>query len=125
VSAAPELADEELTKSSGGTAPEKSGPHRFTSESGRRAQALRGTKSPTGAQDEDIEKALRKRAQSGDPKAAEVLLRWLARPRDVAPEQGLDELTDTELSVAYAGLLRLARLTDEELAHALASLAPA
>ena len=124
MSAVPELADEELTKSSDGTAPEKSGPHRFTSESGRRAQALRGTKSPTG-DDEDIEKALRKRAQSGDPKAAEVLLRWLARPRDVAPEQGLDELTDTELSVAYAGLLRLARLTDEELAHALASLASA
>ena len=125
MSAAPELADEELTKSSDGTAPEKSGPHRFTSESGKRAQALRGTKSPTGAQDDEIERGLRQRAKSGDPKAAEVLLRWLARPRDVAPEQGLDELTDEQLSVAYAGLLRLASLTEEQLVEALAHVASA
>ena len=54
-------------------------------------------------------------------KDAEVLLRWLSRPRSSPSGLGLEEMGDEELEGLYAGLLRLARLEEDELARLLSS----
>jgi hypothetical protein len=55
-----------------------------------------------------------------DPRAAEILLRWLQRPRLEERVGGvdLDSMSERELERLYAGLLKLAALLDEQL-HAL------
>ena len=59
---------------------------------------------------------MRERAVS-DPRAAEILLRWLQRPRVDERVGGvdLDSMSERELERLYAGLLKLAGLADEEL----------
>ena len=73
--------------------------------------------------DAEIERGLRERAVS-DPRAAEILLRWLQRPR--AQERvggvGLDSMSEHELERLYAGLLKLAALPDEDLRALVGSL---
>jgi hypothetical protein len=70
-----------------------------------------------------IERGLRERAVS-DPRAAEILIRWLQRPR--AEERvggvGLDAMSERELERLHASLLKLAALPDEELRELVASL---
>jgi hypothetical protein len=67
----------------------------------------------------EIERGLRERAVS-DPRAAEILLRWLQRPRveDRVGGVDLDSMSERELERLYAGLLKLAVLPDQHL-HAL------
>jgi hypothetical protein len=59
---------------------------------------------------------LRERAVS-DPRAAEILLRWLQRPRAEERVGGvdLDSMSERELERLHAGLLKLAALPDQEL----------
>jgi hypothetical protein len=59
---------------------------------------------------------LRERAVS-DPRAAEILLRWLQRPRAEERVGGidLDSMSEHELERLYAGLLKLAALPAEHL----------
>ena len=66
-----------------------------------------------------MERGLRERAVS-DPRAAEILLRWLQRPRAEERVGGidLDSMSERQLKRLYAGLLKLAALPDEHL-HAL------
>jgi hypothetical protein len=66
---------------------------------------------------------LRERAVS-DPRAAEILLRWLQRPRVEERVGGvdLDSLSERELERLHAGLLRVAALPDEELQAVVGSL---
>jgi hypothetical protein len=66
--------------------------------------------------DAEIERGLRERAVS-DPRAAEILLRWLQRPRAEERVGGvdLDSMSERELERLYAGLLKLAALPNEEL----------
>ena len=66
--------------------------------------------------DEDIERGLRERAVS-DPRAAEILLRWLQRPRpvDETPGVDLDSMSVAQLERLYAGLTRLAAQPPNEL----------
>jgi hypothetical protein len=58
---------------------------------------------------------LRERAVS-DPRAAEILLRWLQRPRAGERIAGadLDSMSSSELERLHAGLLKLAALPDDE-----------
>jgi hypothetical protein len=60
---------------------------------------------------------LRERAVS-DPRAAEILLRWLQRPRVEERVGGvdLDSMSERELERLYAGLLKLAALNEPVLA---------
>jgi hypothetical protein len=66
---------------------------------------------------------LRERAVS-DPRAAEILLPWLQRPRPEERVGGvdLDSMSDRELERLQAGLLKLAGLPDEELRALVGSL---
>jgi hypothetical protein len=64
--------------------------------------------------DADIERGLRQRAVF-DPRAAEILLRWLQRPRPVTEEDGLEALTVEQLEALHAGLMRLSSMPPEEL----------
>jgi hypothetical protein len=77
------------------------------------AHARRGHEPPSDA---EIERGLRERAVS-DPRAAEILLRWLQRPRAEERVGGddLDSMSEHELERLYAGLVKLAALPDEEL----------
>jgi hypothetical protein len=62
-----------------------------------------------------FERGLRERAVS-DPRAAEILLRWLQRPRPLAPEDdALEALSVEQLERLHAGLMRLAELPPKEL----------
>jgi hypothetical protein len=99
----------------------------FTSETAREAGKLSGAVRAKRIQerdlppsDEAIEIGLRKRAVES-AKDAEVLLRWLQRPRQSPSGLGLDEMGEEELEGLYAGLLRLARLDEDELARLLSS----
>ena len=70
----------------------------------------------TPPSDAEIERCLRERAVS-DPRAAEILLRWLQRPRAEERVGGvdLDSMSERELERLYAGLLKLAALPEVEL----------
>jgi hypothetical protein len=59
---------------------------------------------------------LRERAVS-DPRAAEILLRWLQRPRSDERFHGvdLDAMSEAQLEALYAGLVRVAALSPNEL----------
>jgi hypothetical protein len=74
--------------------------------------------------DADIERGLRERAVS-DPRAAEILLRWLQRPRGEERVGGvdLDSMSERQLERVYAGLLRLASLDGTVLAALVEQLA--
>lgn len=100
------------------------GPHRFTrdnaAEMARRSQAARAQKLAPPS-DEAIETELRRRALTS-AKDAEVLLRWQARPRPTPTEgEGIEGMSEDELTTLYAGLLRLAALAPDDLARALAN----
>jgi hypothetical protein len=106
----------------------RAGPHRWTPETAREAARLsresrttRRDKKP--ASDEDIERGLRDRAVS-DPRAAEILLRWLQRPRPVLETPGVDleAMSEAQLERLYAGLTRLAALPATELQSLVANL---
>jgi hypothetical protein len=56
-----------------------------------------------------------------DPRAAEILLRWLQRPRVETSGLGLDAMSEAELEGLYAGLLRLAALEPEDLERLLST----
>ena len=66
---------------------------------------------------------MRERAVT-DPRAAEILLRWLQRPRAEERVGGvdLDSMSERELERLYAGLLKLAVLPDRELQALVSSL---
>ena len=59
---------------------------------------------------------MRERAVS-DPRAAEILLRWLQRPRVEERVGGvdLDSMSERELERLHAGLVRIAALPPKEL----------
>jgi hypothetical protein len=65
---------------------------------------------------------LREKAVS-DPRAAEILLRWLQRPRAEGRVGGvdLDSMSERELERLYAGLLKIAALPDDHLHSLLTS----
>jgi hypothetical protein len=96
-------------------------PHRWTQQEAheaarlsRESRASRRDRTPPS--DEDIERGLRERAVS-DPRAAEILLRWLQRPRIDERIHGvdLDAVSEAQLERLYAGLVRLASLPGDEL----------
>jgi hypothetical protein len=82
-----------------------------------KVRATRRTREPPS--DAEIERGLREKAVT-DPRAAEILLRWLQRPRAEERVGGvdLDSMSERELERLHAGLLKLAALPDEHL-HAL------
>src|SRR5262245_47001125 len=103
---------------------DRAGPHRWTPETARQAarlsrerRASRREREPPS--DADIERGLRERAVN-DPRAAEILLRWMQRPRALEETAGVDleSMSEAELERLYAGLTRLAALPENEL-HAL------
>lgn len=59
-----------------------------------------------------------------DPRAAEILLGWLQRPRTDERIGGmdLDSMSERELERLYAGLLKLATLPEQELRALVGSL---
>jgi hypothetical protein len=62
--------------------------------------------------DADIERGLRERAVT-DPRAAEILLRWLQRPmRDEVGDVDLDGLSRAELERLYNGLTTLCSMEE-------------
>jgi hypothetical protein len=75
---------------------------------------MRGKREPPS--DADIERGLRERAVS-DPRAAEILLRWLQRRRPDERVHGvdLDTMSEAHLEALYAGLVRIAALSPNEL----------
>jgi hypothetical protein len=77
-------------------------------------RVTRGKREPPS--DAEIERGLRERAVS-DPRAAEILLRWLQRPRpvDEMPGVDLDSMSEAQLESLYAGLVRIAALPSREL----------
>jgi hypothetical protein len=64
--------------------------------------------------DIDIEHGLRQKAAS-DPRAAEVLLRWLQRPQAGQQEQSLHGLSRGELERLHTTLIRLSRMEESAL----------
>jgi hypothetical protein len=66
---------------------------------------------------------LRERAVN-DPRAAEILLRWLQRPRTGERVAGVDlvSMSERELERLHPGLLKLAGLPDDELRALVGSL---
>jgi hypothetical protein len=84
---------------------------------------LRALQAIAPPSDEDIERGLRERAVS-DPRAAEILLRWLQRPRpvDETPGVDLDSVSEAQLEALHAGLVRIAALPSRELQALLKSL---
>ena len=99
----------------------RAGPHRWTQAEAREAarlsrerRASRRDREPPS--DADIERGLRQRAVN-DPRAAEILLRWMQRPKPLAETAGVDleSMSEAELERLYAGLTRLAALPANEL----------
>jgi hypothetical protein len=78
-------------------------------------RATRGKREPPS--DSQIEDGLRERAVS-DPRAAEILLRWLqrVRPREAIPGVDLDAMSEAQLERLHAGLVRLASMDETVLA---------
>ena len=92
--------------------------HRWTSETAKEARKLRrpGLQPAQAAKlppsDAEIERGLREKAKT-DPRAAEVLLRWLSRPTTADPASDpLSGLSPAQLHQLHCGLTRL--LTMEE-----------
>lgn len=85
----------------------------FTTETARDARKLRGTRSQQRDTDADIERGLRARAKT-DPRAAEILLRWLQRPRDVDPSDNIAGLSTEQLETLHHGLMRLCSMPADE-----------
>jgi hypothetical protein len=83
---------------------------------GKAEDLCRATRRHRPPSDADIERGLRERAVS-DPRAAEILLRWLQRPRVEERVGGvdLDSMSERELERLHAGLVKLASMPDEEL----------
>jgi hypothetical protein len=100
--------------------PDRAGPHRWTPETAREAARLsrerrserRHREPPTDA---DIERGLRERAVS-DPRAAEILLRWLQRPRPVDTSDDIEALSTEELERLHACLMSLSSMDPTEVA---------
>jgi hypothetical protein len=125
------MTDEELADTLAGDLPPSDPPsdlepvrgHRWTSETAREARKLRGTKlqrgGPEAPADADIEAGLRKRAKD-DPRAAEVLLRWLNRPRPDAVEDELDGLSRGELERLHTRLQALCSMEESAFERVLA-----
>jgi hypothetical protein len=97
-------------------------PHRWTQQEAREAARLSRKSRATPRQSEppsdaEIERGLRERAVS-DPRAAEILLRWLARPRPSDEGEGeLAGLTTTQLEALHASLIQLSMRDPEEQAR--------
>jgi hypothetical protein len=74
----------------------------------RTSRTTRGKREPPS--DAAIERGLRERAVS-DPRAAEILLRWLQRPRLDERVHGvdLDTMSEAQLEALYAGFVRSRR----------------
>jgi hypothetical protein len=100
--------------------PDRAGPHRWTPETAREAARLsresRASRRQDGPPtDADIERGLRERAVT-DPRAAEILLRWLQRPRPVALEDDLEALSTEQLERLHACLMSFSSLDPTEVA---------
>jgi len=94
-------------------------PHRWTKAEAARAarlsRAARTARRHGPPTDDEIERGLRERAVS-NARDAEVLLRWLQRPREVmTPGVDLDALSDAQLERLHAGLVRIASLPEAQL----------
>ena len=78
-------------------------------------RATRRSREPPS--DAQIERGLRERAVT-DPRAAEILLRWLqrARPPEATPGVDLDAMSERELEWLPAGLVKLATMDEPVLA---------
>jgi hypothetical protein len=78
------------------------------------ARATRRDRTPPS--DAEIERGLREKAVT-DPRAAEILLRWLQRPKPVGETPGvdLDSMSEAQLERLHAGLVRIAALPPKEL----------
>jgi hypothetical protein len=89
-------------------------PSAFNASAIRTSRAERRRDGPPT--DADIERGLRERAVN-DPRAAEILLRWMQRPKPVEETPGvdLDSLSYAELERLHAGLMRLTALPENEL----------
>lgn len=91
--------------------------HRWTAETAREARSLRGSRlQRQGPNDADIEAGLRKRAKD-DPRAAEVLLRWLSRPRQDDVDEGLDGFSRVELERLHERLGQLCAMEESAFAR--------
>jgi hypothetical protein len=90
-------------------------------EEHRPDRATRRSREPPS--DAEIERGLRERAVS-DPRAAEILLRWLQRPRAEERVGGVDleSMSERELERLYAGLVRIAALPPKDLQALVTSL---
>ncbi len=97
------------------------GPHRWTQQEAREAARLSRESRARGLRkeppsDAEIERGLREKAVT-DPRAAEILLRWLQRPRQDNPSGvGLDAMSQAQLERLHAGLVKLASMDDTVLA---------
>ena len=78
-------------------------------------RATRRSREPPS--DAQIERGLRERAVT-DPRAAEILLRWLQRARapEATPGVDLDAMSERELEWLPAGLVKLATMDEPVLA---------
>ena len=97
-------------------------PHRWTQQEAREAARLsresRATRQKSEPpSDAEIERGLRERAVT-DPRAAEILLRWLqrVRPPEATPGVDLDSMSERELERLHSGLVRLASVDETVLA---------
>jgi hypothetical protein len=114
----PELNEADLVAEAE-TEPGRAGPHRWTkkeaSEAARLSPESRASRrDSTPPSDAGIERGLRERAVS-DPRAAEILLRWMQRPRPVTEDDDLEALSIEQLEALHAGLMRLSSMPPEDL----------
>jgi hypothetical protein len=77
----------------------------------KQPRTRRSREPPTDA---EIESGLRERAVT-DPRAAEILLRWMQRPRQMAEDDGLEALSIEQLEALHAALMRLSSMDPGEL----------
>jgi hypothetical protein len=89
----------------------------------RQCRATRRSRKPPS--DAEIEHGSREREVS-DPRAAEILLRWLQRPRAEERVEGVDlaSMSERELDRLYNGLLKLAALPERSIALSARSVTP-
>ena len=105
-------------------------PHRHSFVRRQRPRGVRAARRQSEPpSDAEIERGLRERAVS-DPRAAEILLRWLQRPGAKEGVGGVDleSMSERELERLYAGLVKLASMDETTLAalvdHVLAGVEP-